>query len=47
MSERSDQLRQQILQLTAEFHAEAFASRDFVPGTSVVPSPARSSMPPT
>ena len=37
MSERSEQLRQQILQLTAEFHAEAFSSRDFVPGASVVP----------
>ena len=37
MSERSEQLRQQILQLTAEFHAEAFPSRDFVPGTSPVP----------
>jgi CDP-4-dehydro-6-deoxyglucose reductase, E1 len=37
MSERSEQLRQQILQLTAEFHAEAFARRDFVPGSSVVP----------
>jgi len=37
MSERSEQLRQQILQLTAEFHAEAFAKRDFVPGSSVVP----------
>jgi CDP-6-deoxy-D-xylo-4-hexulose-3-dehydrase len=37
MSERSDQLRRQILQLTAEFHAEAFPRRDFVPGTSVVP----------
>ena len=37
MSERSEQLRQQILQLTAEFHAEAFAKRDFVPGNSVVP----------
>jgi CDP-6-deoxy-D-xylo-4-hexulose-3-dehydrase len=37
MSERSDQLRQQILQLTAEFHAEAFPHRDFVPGTSAVP----------
>lgn len=37
MSERSEQLRQQILQLTAEFHAEAFAKRDFVPGISVVP----------
>jgi len=37
MSERSEQLRQQILQLTAEFHAEAFPRRDFVPGTSPVP----------
>jgi CDP-6-deoxy-D-xylo-4-hexulose-3-dehydrase len=37
MSERSEQLRQQILELTAEFHAEAFARREFVPGTSVVP----------
>jgi CDP-6-deoxy-D-xylo-4-hexulose-3-dehydrase len=37
MSERSDQLRRQILQLTAELHAEAFPRRDFVPGTSVVP----------
>jgi CDP-6-deoxy-D-xylo-4-hexulose-3-dehydrase len=37
MSERSEQLRQQILELTAEFHAEAFAKREFVPGTSVVP----------
>ncbi len=37
MSERSEQLRQQILQLTAEFHAEAFAQREFVPGSSTVP----------
>jgi CDP-6-deoxy-D-xylo-4-hexulose-3-dehydrase len=37
MSERSEQLRQQILELTAEFHAEAFARREFVPGASVVP----------
>ena len=37
MSERSDHLRQQILQLTTEFHAEAFPRRDFVPGTSTVP----------
>jgi len=37
MSERSEQLRQQILQLTAEFHAEAFAKKDFVPGSTVVP----------
>ncbi len=37
MSERSEQLRQQILALTAEFHAEAFPRREFVPGTSAVP----------
>ena len=37
MSERSEQLRQQILQLTAEFHAESFAKKDFVAGSSVVP----------
>ena len=37
MSERSDQLRQQILQLTAEFHAEAFPQREFTAGISAVP----------
>ena len=37
MSERSEQLRQQILALTAEFQREAFAKKDFVPGDSVVP----------
>jgi CDP-6-deoxy-D-xylo-4-hexulose-3-dehydrase len=37
MSERSEQLRQQILELTAEFHAEAFPARTFVEGSSVVP----------
>jgi CDP-6-deoxy-D-xylo-4-hexulose-3-dehydrase len=37
MSERSEQLRKEILRLTAEFHAEAFAKRDFVAGASVVP----------
>jgi CDP-6-deoxy-D-xylo-4-hexulose-3-dehydrase len=37
MSERSDQLRQQILALTAEFQRETFAKKDFVPGASVVP----------
>jgi CDP-6-deoxy-D-xylo-4-hexulose-3-dehydrase len=37
MSQRSEELRQQILQLTAEFHAEAFGPRQFVPGTSAVP----------
>jgi CDP-6-deoxy-D-xylo-4-hexulose-3-dehydrase len=37
MSERAEQLRKQILKLTAEYHAEAFPAREFVPGTSVVP----------
>jgi CDP-6-deoxy-D-xylo-4-hexulose-3-dehydrase len=37
MSERSDQLRQQILHLTAEFHSEAFPARNFVAGSSAVP----------
>src|SRR5271168_2719965 len=37
MSERSEQLRRQILALTAEYHAEAFPVKEFVPGTSVVP----------
>jgi CDP-6-deoxy-D-xylo-4-hexulose-3-dehydrase len=37
MSQRSEELRQQILQLTAEFHAEAFPTRTFAPGSSAVP----------
>ncbi len=37
MSERSEQLRQQILALTAEYHAEAFAAKGFVAGSSAVP----------
>ncbi len=37
MSERSEQLRQQILDLTAQFHAEAFPQREFVPGASACP----------
>ena len=37
MSERAEQLRKQILELTAEFHREAFPARSFVPGESVVP----------
>jgi CDP-6-deoxy-D-xylo-4-hexulose-3-dehydrase len=37
MSEHSESLRKQILELTSEFHAEAFAPRKFVPGTSNVP----------
>ncbi len=37
MSERAERLRQQILELVAEYHAEAFPAREFVAGTSVVP----------
>jgi CDP-6-deoxy-D-xylo-4-hexulose-3-dehydrase len=37
MSERAERLRQQILALTAEYHAEAFPAREFVPGVSPVP----------
>ena len=37
MGERAEQLRRQILELTAEFHAEAFEKKQFVAGTSVVP----------
>jgi len=36
-NDRAEQLRQQILALTAEFHAEKFAAKAFVPGQSVVP----------
>ena len=37
MSQRSDELRQQILHLVHEFHAEQFPERTFVPGESAVP----------
>ena len=37
MSDRAEQLRQQILELTAEYHAEKFRAKQFVPGTSTVP----------
>ena len=37
MSQRAEELRQQILDLTAEFHAEQFAAKAFVAGQSVVP----------
>ena len=36
MTERAQQLREQILALTKEFHAEAFPPREFIPGTSGV-----------
>ena len=34
---KADHLRQQILQLVAEYHAEAFPTADFVPGDGRVP----------
>ncbi len=37
MSEKSEELRAQIRELVAEFHAEAFAAQPFVPGESSVP----------
>jgi CDP-6-deoxy-D-xylo-4-hexulose-3-dehydrase len=37
MSEKSELLRKQILELTAQYHAEAFPVREFVPGVSTVP----------
>jgi CDP-4-dehydro-6-deoxyglucose reductase, E1 len=37
MTEKATALRQQILELTARFHAEAFPRNEFVPGASTVP----------
>ena len=37
MAGRADLLRQQILELTAEYHAEAFPRKDFVAGETAVP----------
>lgn len=37
MSDRATELRQQILELTAQFHAEAFPARAFFPGVTPVP----------
>jgi CDP-6-deoxy-D-xylo-4-hexulose-3-dehydrase len=37
MSQRSEQLRREILELTREYHAEVFGAREFTPGTSPVP----------
>ncbi len=37
MNEKATALRQQILELTEQFHAEAFPQKQFVPGTSTVP----------
>ena len=36
MTEKAEALRKQILELTAQYHAEAFPVRDFVPGQSGV-----------
>ena len=37
MSDRAEELRQQILELTAEYHAAKFPAGEFVPGESTVP----------
>ena len=37
MTQRKQELRQQILDLVGEYCAEAFPARDFVPGESAVP----------
>lgn len=37
MSEKADRIREQIRALVAEYHAEAFAPKAFVPGESAVP----------
>ena len=37
MTDRAEQLRQEILRLTAEFYAEAFAAKPFTAGENVVP----------
>jgi CDP-6-deoxy-D-xylo-4-hexulose-3-dehydrase len=37
MTERAEQLRKRIIELTTEYHAEAFPQKEFVPGTSTVP----------
>ena len=37
MSDKAEELRRQILELTAEYHAAKFAAGEFVPGASAVP----------
>ena len=37
MSDRAEELRRRILELTAQYHAAKFPVREFVPGESVVP----------
>ncbi len=36
MSDKAEQLRQQILDLTAQYHAAKFPAKEFIPGKSVV-----------
>jgi CDP-6-deoxy-D-xylo-4-hexulose-3-dehydrase len=38
MSQRSEQLRREILELTREYHTEASGSKEFTPGTTPVPA---------
>lgn len=37
MNNKADELRAQIIALTAEYHAAAFPKKDFIPGTTPVP----------
>jgi CDP-6-deoxy-D-xylo-4-hexulose-3-dehydrase len=37
MTDKASSLRSQILELTAQYHAEAFPTKQFVPGSSTVP----------
>ena len=37
MTDKSDALRAQIAELVVQYHDEAFAAREFVPGVSPVP----------
>src|SRR4051812_3926517 len=37
MGDNAEELRQQILELTAQYHAAKFGAKNFVPGTSTVP----------
>ncbi len=37
MGDKAEELRQRILELTAEYHAAKFAAKEFVPGESAVP----------
>jgi CDP-6-deoxy-D-xylo-4-hexulose-3-dehydrase len=37
MSDQASELRQQILDLTAQYHAAKFPAKEFIPGTSAVP----------